>query len=279
VKEPIVSLKNVSFKYSNSSFYALRDINLEIFEGDFLLITGPSGCGKTTLIRLLNGLIPNYYEGDLEGEIIVFKHNVKNTPTYKLATYVGLVFQNPEDQLFTTAVEKEIAFGLENLGLKREVMLERINEILKITKIEHLRYKLPFLLSGGEQQKVAISSVLALYPKILALDEPFSNLDPLSALFLSNFLNFLNKERKITIIIAEHRLDLLAKFSNRIAIMNEGKIIIEGNTKDIIENFDIKKYGINEPKLVTLCKILRNKYNINIDISLSIEDFLNNFKK
>jgi energy-coupling factor transporter ATP-binding protein EcfA2 len=275
MKEVIV-IKDLSFRYQGTNFFLLKNINLKIYEGDFVLLAGPSGCGKTTLIRLLNGLIPYFYKGDYTGEVSVYGLIVKDRKTYEMAKHVGIVFQDPEDQLLSMTVEKEIAFGLENLGYKREEMFKIVNETIKLLNIEHIRFKSPYLLSGGEQQKVAIGSVLAIKPKILALDEPFSNLDLKSSYMVAELLNYLNKNFKYTIVIAEHRLEILANLVNRIIVMNEGRIIFDGSKKEVLSN-DLESFGIMEPKISKISKILSKKYKF--ELCLSLEEFINNFKK
>jgi energy-coupling factor transporter ATP-binding protein EcfA2 len=275
MKEVIV-IKDLSFRYQGTNFFLLKNINLKIYEGDFVLLAGPSGCGKTTLIRLLNGLIPHFYKGDYTGEVSVYGLIVKDRKTYEMAKHVGIVFQDPEDQLLSMTVEKEIAFGLENLGYKREEMFKIVNETIKLLNIEHIRFKSPYLLSGGEQQKVAIGSVLAIKPKILALDEPFSNLDLKSSYMVAELLNYLNKNFKYTIVIAEHRLEILANLVNRIIVMNEGRIIFDGSKKEVLSN-DLESFGIMEPKISKISKILSKKYKF--ELCLSLEEFINNFKK
>ena len=275
MKEVIV-IKDLSFRYQGTNFFSLKNINLKIYEGDFVLLAGPSGCGKTTLIRLLNGLIPYFYKGDYTGEVSVYGLIVKDRKTYEMAKHVGIVFQDPEDQLLSMTVEKEIAFGLENLGYKREEMFKIVNETIKLLNIEHIRFKSPYLLSGGEQQKVAIGSVLAIKPKILALDEPFSNLDLKSSYMIAELLNYLNKNFKYTIVIAEHRLEILANLVNRIIVMNEGRIIFDGSKKEVLLN-DLESFGIMEPKISKISKILSKKYKF--ELCLSLEEFINNFKK
>ncbi|MFZ8849416.1 MAG: energy-coupling factor ABC transporter ATP-binding protein [Thermoproteota archaeon] len=275
MKEVIV-IKDLSFRYQGTNFFSLKNINLKIYEGDFVLLAGPSGCGKTTLIRLLNGLIPYFYKGDYTGEVSVYGLIVKDRKTYEMAKHVGIVFQDPEDQLLSMTVEKEIAFGLENLGYKREEMFKIVNETIKLLNIEHIRFKSPYLLSGGEQQKVAIGSVLAIKPKILALDEPFSNLDLKSSYMVAELLNYLNKNFKYTIVIAEHRLEILANLVNRIIVMNEGRIIFDGSKKEVLLN-DLESFGIMEPKISKISKILSKRYKF--ELCLSLEEFINNFKK
>lgn len=251
----VIEVRNVSYRYPDTSSYALINISLYINEGEFVVITGPSGCGKTTLCRCFNGLIPHFYGGEFVGDVFVDGLSVKNTPVNVLATKVGMVFQDPESQLFSLSVEREIAFGLENLGLDRIEMINRINEILDLMKISHLRHRAPYELSGGEQQKVALAACLAMRPKILVLDEPTSHLDPVSAYSLISLLNDLKNKLKLTVIIVEHRLEALIPISNRLIIMDNGKIIFDGDVKSVFSPLNIntiKSIGIGIPKIINL---------------------------
>ncbi|MCS7368184.1 MAG: energy-coupling factor ABC transporter ATP-binding protein [archaeon GBS-70-058] len=257
----IIEVKDLSYKYPGSSKYALRDISLNIDEGEFVVITGPSGCGKTTLCRCFNGLIPHFYGGEFIGDVIVNGMSVKNTPITILSKYVGMVFQDPESQLFSLNVEREVAFGLENLGLDREEIRFRVNEVLELMGISHLRNRAPFELSGGEQQKVALAACLAMRPKILVLDEPTSHLDPVSAYSLLNLLNELKNKLKLTVVIVEHRLEALVAICDKLIIMNEGKIVFNEDPKTVFskENINsIKGIGIGIPKVVELYHNLLN---------------------
>jgi len=255
----IVSFESFSFKYRGTTFYALRDVDLEIYEGDFILLTGPSGCGKSTLLRSINGLIPHFYEGEYTGRVIVMGHEVSKSSTYELARYVGMVFQDPENQLFSSTVEREIAFGLENLGLPKEEMEKRIDNALKVLKIEDLRYRSPYELSGGQQQKVAIASVIVMEPKILILDEPTANLDPLSALELFELLSELNRKLNITIIIVEHRLELITSFINRVILMDRGRIVADGIPEEVFLEDKSRLTGIGVPKVINIYVQLSNQ--------------------
>jgi energy-coupling factor transporter ATP-binding protein EcfA2 len=275
----LISIENLSFRYVDTDFYSLNNVNLKINKGDFVLLCGPSGCGKTTLLRAINGLIPNYYQGEYKGKVIIENKEVSKHKTYEIAKIAGLVFQDPENQLFTSSVEKEIAFGLENLAIPRDEMRRIVNETIRVLNLENLRYKVPAFLSGGEQQKVAIAAIYAMRPKVLLLDEPLSNLDPYSAISVIELIYKLNKELGLTILIAEHRLDWLIPFSNRIVIMNEGRILIEGETRSILEKFDLEQFDVNDPKIPTLAKRINKIFNLRIKISLTVGEFVDNFKK
>ncbi len=252
----IIEVRNLTFKYANSDKPSLYNINLSIDKGEFLLITGPTGCGKTTLCKCLNGLIPNSYNGDFNGEVIIDGLSTKEHPVHEIAQHVGLVFQDPENELFCTSVEKEIAFGPENLGLSREEIRRRVEEAMAMVGISHLRERSPYELSGGEQQKVAIAALLAMKPKILVLDEPTSNLDPFSAYSILNLLFNLKKEYEMTIILIEHRLDMVAKIVDRCVIMNEGRIIAIGPPEEVLYSDIVESIGIGIPKIVKLVKTL-----------------------
>ncbi|MEM2577232.1 MAG: ABC transporter ATP-binding protein, partial [Candidatus Bathyarchaeia archaeon] len=230
----VISIRNLTFTYAGLNKPSIKNVNLNIFQGEFIVLTGPSGCGKTTLCRCLNGLIPNFYPGEMKGEVYVCGLNTREHSTSELASHVGFVFQNPENQLFSLTIERDVAFGLENLGLSREEIKERVEWALNVVGINDLRNKAPYELSGGQQQKAAIASVLAMKPEIIVLDEPTSFLDPKSALEILKVIQNLNKQLNITVILIEHRLDFAAQLANRILIMNEGEIVLDGEPSNVL---------------------------------------------
>ncbi|MCS7384163.1 MAG: energy-coupling factor ABC transporter ATP-binding protein [archaeon GB-1867-097] len=259
VEMPIIKVKGLSYRYPGSSRTVLKNITLNIDEGEYVVITGPSGCGKTTLCRCFNGLIPHFYGGNLEGEIIVNGFPVKETSTSTLAQYVGMVFQEPESQLFLLSVEREVAFGLENLGLPREEIVKRVDEALKLVGISHLRDRAPHELSGGEQQKVALAACIAMQPKILVLDEPTANLDPISAVNILNLLQSLRNKLGVTIILVEHRLEAVASVADRFIVMNDGMIVSDGDPRDVLSSTNIEGLGVGVPKVIQLYKDLKRR--------------------
>jgi len=274
----LIEFKNVSYKYPKSDRFIIKDINLEIGSGEFVLLIGPTGCGKTTLCRCMNGLIPHFYPGEFLGDVIVDGENTRNVQTNLLATKVGMVFQNPENMLFSLNVEKEIAFGMENLAIPREEMKRKIRELMSLLDIEHLRDRTPYELSGGEQQIVAIASVLALNPKILVLDEPTANLDPLTAMEIIKLLHKLNKEKGITIILVEHRIELILPIATRVILMNDGQIVADAKPREIVEGNALEEIGINIPSIVSLFKELRKNHR-ELIIPLSVQEAVNEIKK
>ncbi|HDJ89300.1 MAG TPA: ABC transporter ATP-binding protein [Thermoprotei archaeon] len=274
-----ILLENVSFYYEDSKKPALKNINLKISRGEFILITGPSGCGKTTLCRILNGLIPHFYNGRLEGKINILGKDVRETPTYILAKDVGMVFQNPENQLFLSSVERELAFGLENLGIPPDKIREKIYTISKMLDIEDILEKAPYELSGGQQQKVAIASILIMEPKILILDEPTSNLDPISTLNLVKLISNLNKMLSITIIVVEHRLELISPLVSRIILMKNGRIVLDGDPREVFIKRESDYLGIGIPKVVEVYKELA-KENIRLrKVPLSPEELVDEIRR
>jgi len=253
----IIEAKNLSYTYPAANSPAFKNVNLKVERGEFILLTGPSGCGKTTLCRCFNGLIPHFYGGKLEGELIVAGLRAVEHPIYELAKHVGLVFQNPENQLFALNVEKDVAFGLENLGYPRDEIRRRVDWALKVTGIYNLKDKPPFELSGGQQQRVAIASVLAMQPEVIVLDEPTSFLDPLSAKNILEVIHRMNKDLGMTVILVEHRLDLAARFADRVIIMNNGEIIIDDEPRKVFLDERVRLIGIGLPKVVKLYLLLK----------------------
>jgi energy-coupling factor transporter ATPase len=253
----IIETKNLTYTYPGAAKPSIKDVSIKIEKGEFVLITGPSGCGKTTLCRCFNGLIPHFYQGELKGEIAVAGLKVPEHQIYELATHVGLVFQNPENQLFALSVEKDVAFGLENLGVPREEIRKRVDWALKLTGIYELRERTPTELSGGQQQRVAIASVLAMQPEVIVLDEPTSFLDPLGAKRIFEVIYELNRKLGITIVLVEHRLDLTAKYADHIIIMDDGKVVLDGEPREILGSEEARLIGVGIPKATRLYQILR----------------------
>ena len=217
----MIEFKDVSFQYEQgSSKGKIKNINLTIHDGEVVLICGESGCGKTTLTRLINGLIPHYYEGTLTGQTIVEGIDVKNVSLYALSGVVGSVFQNPRTQFFKVDTTSEIAFGCENLAIDAGKINLRIKKTVDSLRIEDLLNRSLFALSGGEKQKIACASVSAMEPNIFVLDEPSSNLDIKSIRELKNVLREWKAQGK-TIVIAEHRLYYLMDIADRVLYMQD----------------------------------------------------------
>lgn len=255
----LIETKNLTYTYPGASHPSISNVSIKVEKGQFVLITGPSGCGKTTLCRTFNGLIPQFYQGELKGEISVAGIDAAKQPTYEMARHVGLVFQNPENQLFALSVEKDIAFGLENFGYNRDEIRKRVDWALNLTGIYHLRERSPHELSGGQQQRVAIASVLAMQPEIIVLDEPTSFLDPLSAEKIFEVISELNRKLGQTVILVEHRLDLTAKYADHIIILDQGKVCSDGDTREVLTNEDTRLIGVGIPKSTLLYELMQKE--------------------
>lgn len=268
----LIEVKDLSYTYPQATYPAIKNINLEINQGEFILLTGPSGCGKTTFCRVLNGLIPKFYNGEMTGKVIVNGLDTADHNTMELAQHVGLIFQNPDNQIFALTVEKDIAFGLENLGKSKSEMYKEIDWAADVTGIQDLRQRATHELSGGQKQRLTIASVLAMHPKIIVMDEPTSFLDPVGAEHIFEVLNQLNKELGITIIIIEHRIDIAAKYVDRIIVFDKGEVRSDGIPADILSNEDTRLIGVGIPRILTLAKRLKD-YNLFNHNPLTVDQF------
>ncbi len=274
---PAIAAKNLSFTYAGAEKSSMEDINISIEKGEFVILTGPSGCGKTTFCRCLNGLIPNFYSGELRGELEVNGLSVAGKSTAELATQIGFVFQNPENQLFSLSVERDVAFGLENLGVQKSEAIERVQWAMKATGISDLHNKAPYELSGGQQQRAAIAGVLAMHPSILVLDEPTSFLDPKSAVEIVQVIARLSRELSLATLLVEHRLDVVSRYADRVIVMDKGRIALDGPPKDVYDD-RARLIGIGLPKVTMLFQLLR-KDGINLSNPITVEDASTEIKR
>ncbi|MFX1308938.1 MAG: energy-coupling factor ABC transporter ATP-binding protein [Promethearchaeota archaeon] len=274
-----IKFKNFYYRYKGNEEYALNNINLNIEDNKFILLCGETGSGKTTLIRCMNGLIPQFYAGYYKGKVELWNgKNTAETPIADLSTEIGIVFQNPENQLIAMNVEHEIAFGLENLGVPAKEISKRIEESASLTEIEHILDKAPFELSGGEQQRVAIASILVLEPKILILDEPTALLDPYMAKKIINLLNEIKNEKNISIIISEHRLDLLLPFTQQIILMKSGSVIEHGLREKVINGENFQTLRLNKPVIYSIFSVLKKENLYDKKIPASIPEAVRSLK-
>ncbi|MFA4646175.1 ATP-binding cassette domain-containing protein [Pyrococcus kukulkanii] len=249
----IIEVENVSFRYRGSPKYSLRDITLSIKDGEFIGIIGSSGSGKSTFCLTLNGIIPHSIQGEFEGNVIVDGMNTREHSVAELSTKVGLVFQNPDSQIFNMTVLEEVAFALENLGIEREEMWRRIRWALKLVGLWNKREEFPPNLSGGEKQRLAIASVLVMKPRVLVLDEPTSQLDPGGKRSVLSLVNLLNKEEKMTIVLVEHNPEFLLENADRIFVFEKGMVVMEGKPEEIFEDVEaLERIGVRVPSRVKI---------------------------
>jgi len=266
-----IVVKDLTFTYLGSKKPSISDLTFSVDEGQFVILTGPSGCGKTSVCRCLNGLIPHFYSGELEGDVTVCGLSIREKSTSELARRVGFVFQNPENQLFSLSVERDVAFGPENLGLPRSETRKRVDWALEVTGISGLRYRAPYELSGGQQQRAAIAAVLAMKPEVMVLDEPTSFLDPKSAVDILKVVHDLNKTLGMTIILVEHRLDLASQYADRVIIMDKGETILDGKPSEVLGE-KARLIGVGIPRITLLAQLLQKDGLSFTSIPISVED-------
>jgi energy-coupling factor transport system ATP-binding protein len=254
----MIKIEGLVFCYDGAPWRALSDISLEINEGDFVGIIGPSGAGKSTLTYVLNGIVPHHYSGDFGGRVEIYGMDTVKAGPETLSKCVGSVFQDVEGQILSSVVEDEILFGLENFGVPRDEIERRMEYALETAGISDLRHRNIIGLSGGQKQKVAIASIIALRPKIMVLDEPTGELDPRSSRMVFETLKELNERHGITIVVVEQKIMMLCEFAGRLVVMNEGRIAVEGFTREVLRRSDVlEDVGVNIPRVTTLAGKLR----------------------
>ena len=246
-------LEDVSYKYPLEDREILKNINLDIKKGEFWAVIGKNGSGKTTLCNVLRRFVPDFYKGELKGRITLEGKELKDYSAKEIVQKVGFVFQNPFTQIsgVKETVFEEIAFGLENLALDAEDIRKRVEETLKLLHIEELRNKNPYELSGGQGQKVALASIIAMDPEIMVIDEPTSQLDPKGTEEIFEIIDILKKEEK-TIILVEHKLELIAEYAEKVMVLNEGEMILSGNTEEVLKNKILMEKEIGIPQYAAL---------------------------
>jgi energy-coupling factor transporter ATP-binding protein EcfA2 len=263
LKENLITVSNLSYKPLGVEEKVLSNINLEVFKGDFVLLLGPSGCGKTTLTRCLNGLIPHLDQGTMEGNVQVKNKDTLSHEIHQFAEDIGMVFQNPDDQILSLKVVDEVAWGAENHGIPQEEIAERVDQAMKLLGIEDLKDRLTFAISGGQKQKVSIASNLAMLQDILVLDDPTTDLDPVCTGEVIETLAEIHRDLGKTLIVIEHDLNDLIELANRIVFMNDGTILFNGSVAKIIsENYDqLLELGLNMPQHIEIAHAILGSEN------------------
>ena len=264
MRDVVIEFDNVSFSYGTQTERSLSNINFKVKEGEFVLLTGQSGSGKTTITRLINGLIPHFFEGSLTGTVKVIGNNIKTITPGELGKNIASIFQNPRSQFFTTDSTKEVAFALENYGIDRNEMIDRVNCAFHDFEAESLMDRDMFSLSSGEKQKIAIIAAKALNPKIYVFDEPSANLDIRSILNLKKMMERLKKQG-YTVIVSEHRLFYLKNLVDKCLIMKDGKIHRELEKNDIenLHDSDIRAFKLRTFKLSNIKYKLKDNLIVN----------------
>ncbi len=242
----MIHLQDLTYHYPRAETAALQDVTLDIPQGQFCVVIGANGAGKSTLCYALSGFIPHFYRGTLSGNIEVAGKDVAQTPLAELAGVIGLVFSNPFNQISGTrfTVREEIAFGLENLGVPREEIIERVDFVLAQAGLSEEADRSPLALSGGQQQRLAIASVLVMRPRVLVLDEPTAQLDPQATRDVFAILSELAAQGETTVILAEHKLEWTAVFAHRVLVLAGGRLVADGPPQTILASAELEQHGI-----------------------------------
>lgn len=255
----VMECKNVTYTYPLADEPSIRNVSLNIEEGKFYGVVGENGSGKTTLCAILRGFAPSFYQGDIQGEVLVYGKPIGEYGG-ELATKIGYVFQNPFTQIsgVKETVFEEVAYGLENFGVPVEEIVERVEAIMKLTHIDSLAEKNPLELSGGQMQRVALASVLVLEPDILIIDEPTSQLDPQGTESVFEIIKMM-KDKKKTIILVEHKIDLIAEYADEVLVLRGGKLIAGGDKAQVLSDISLMEQGVQLPQMAILGSRLKEK--------------------
>jgi energy-coupling factor transport system ATP-binding protein len=247
----IVSLKNVTFSYKGSKRQALKGVSLDVKQGECVAILGPTGAGKSTLACVINGTVPRFIEGSLTGEVVVDGRIPEEVGTAQMASRVGLVFGDPDTQLFGMTVEEDVAFGPANLGFGYDIIMERVTRAIEDMRLQGLEQRAPHRLSGGQKQATAIAGVYSMLPKIMVLDEPTSMLDPEGKARVFSIIRDLNKSLGMTIILIEQEVDDILELADRVFVMKSGEFVLGGTPDEVFASVDkLKEVGIRVPSVV-----------------------------
>ena len=246
----IINLQNVTYTYPLTKTPVLKDINMQVNEGEFVAVVGPNGAGKSTLCYTLAGFVPHFFKGEISGLVEVAGQDSSQSSLHEWVLNVGLAFQNPFNQISGAkyTVFEEIAFGLENIGVPRDEMKQRVTDTMKLTGISDLAERSPYSLSGGQQQRVALTSILVMQPKVLVLDEPTSQMDPIGTREVFGVIRTM-AEKGMTVVLVEHKMEWIAHFADRVIALHEGQILLDGKpgevlTSDLLaeKGFGISRY-------------------------------------
>ena len=260
VMNPIIDIEDVSFSYRETREPALNHISLAIGEGDFLGIIGPSGAGKSTLAACLSGAIPHHFGGTLYGAVHVAGKDTCEVTLTDISRIVGSVLQDIDTQMVASVVEDELLFGMENFGVPHDEIEQRLSDALQTVGIADLRDREIATLSGGQKQKVAIAAIMALQPRVLVLDEPTAALDPASSLLVFDTLAKINREQNVTVVVIEQKVALLSTFCNRVVVLDNGKIALEGTPHEVFSHAEeLQRIGVDSPRVARISNSLARK--------------------
>lgn len=251
----IVNLQNVTYKYPLTNSPVLKNINLKVEDGEFVAIVGPNGAGKSTLCYTIAGFVPHFFKGEMTGTVEVLGMESQNSSLHEWVLNVGLAFQNPFNQISGAkyTVFEEIAFGLENIGIPRDEMMNRVKDAMKLTGISNLADRSPYSLSGGQQQRVALTSILVMQPKVLVLDEPTSQMDPIGTREVFVVIQKM-AEQGMTVILVEHKVEWIAHFVDRVIALKDGQVLLDGTPDDVLTSRLLEESGFGISRYTSVAR-------------------------
>ena len=275
-----VEIQNLSIQYPGKSKFALENINLRVKKGELICIMGSAGAGKTTLSLCLNGLIPHSMKTKMLGRVMVNGVDTRNSTVVGLSETVGIVFQDPDAQIFCSSVEEEVSFALSNRNVPTEIIKKEVEIALSKVGLKGYEERFPQNLSGGEKQRVAIASVLSVKPQIMVLDEPTSQLDPIGTSEVFRLINELSKKERITTILTEHKSEEIASVADRVVVLESGRIRLEGPPSEVFKYPNLlEEYGIRPPQVSEIALKLMSKNFAFQEFPVTYEQGLKSFRE
>jgi energy-coupling factor transporter ATP-binding protein EcfA2 len=278
----IINLQNVTYQYPLTTTPALQEIDLQVAEGEFVALIGPNGAGKSTLCYTISGFIPHFFKGELSGKVEVAGVETQQSSLSQWVLNAGLAFQNPFNQISGAkyTVYEEIAFGLENLGVPREQIRQRVDQIIIQTGIDDLADRSPYSLSGGQQQRVALASILVMRPKVLVLDEPTSQLDPLGSREVFQMIKSMS-QGGLTVVMSEHKVEWIALFADRVIALYDGRIIEQGKPAEVLTSERLAGLGFGQSRFTEAARMALQQglWSAEHSLPLTLEDAIEGFQR
>lgn len=276
----IAQLKDVTYRYPGTEKPALENVSLQVNEGEFVAVVGPNDAGKSTLCYTLAGFVPHFFKGELTGRVEVDGRDLQNSTLNDWVLTVGLAFQNPFNQITGAkyTVFEEIAFGLENIGVPRPEMIRRVEQAMELTGIRDLADRSPYSLSGGQQQRVALTSILVMQPKVLVLDEPTSQLDPIGTREVFGVIRTM-AGRGMTVVMAEHKVEWIAQFADRVVALHEGRVLLDGTPSQVLTSDLLPERGFGVSRYTSVARKGREqglwkKESLPVTLEEAVDGFL-----
>ncbi|HTX78120.1 MAG TPA: ABC transporter ATP-binding protein [Longilinea sp.] len=278
----IIELNDFSFQYTTGKQPALQHITFSVEEGEFIAVIGPNGSGKSTLCYTIAGFIPHFFKGETSGSVKVDGMETLSSTLAEMVLHAGLVFQNPFNQISGSkfTVYEEIAFGLENLGVPGSEMAGHIDEVMAVTGIRELADRSPYALSGGQQQRVALASILVMQPRVMVLDEPTSQLDPIGTREVFQVVRSMTS-KGITIIMAEHKVEHIAAFADRVIVLDEGKALRQGTVRETLTDPMLPECGVGVSRFTAVAQQAQkeNLWPVDRALPVTLEEATDGFRE